>query len=592
MQNILKVGKDSGNRILKEMYLKLLPQQMIAGLIFTVNTIVDSLVTSRFLGTDAMAALGFYSPVSNILYLCYILITGTQVLCGKSIGRGQKKETVSVFSTCVFTMSVFAIICGVVMFLFPDQIASLLGARGASRQMLSDYMRNVAYGVPGMMLYALFINFLQLNNRTDLSKISLAVMLITNAGLDLLFTTVFNMGMGGMGLSTSISNIVTMAVAIIGFFPSAKKPVVYLQAGSYSFSKLPEMTRIGSTQAVFNLVIAFRSFLLNIILVKLGGTDAVAVMTVLNMFCSFFGMIPTGNANSSLTLGSIFTGEKNRGAMGRLLIYSLRTASIMSLVTIAVVMIFAPQLASVFYQSGSTVWLMTVPMLRIFVWFLLFASMVSIVTRIWQSQGQVMGSNILSVTETLLMTFLAFILSQPFGLAGVWLAYPLSELISFVVIYFYIQISIKRPPKTREDWAGLGSEFDVLPENESTIEVTSMEEVLKVSADIMNFLKERQVDVRTCSIAGLAVEEMAGNIVEHGFTDRKKHAISIFLVKDEKEITIRIRDDCRMFDPVLYLEQFTQEDPVKNVGIKMIAKIAREMKYEQLLGLNYLMITL
>ncbi|NLC75541.1 MAG: hypothetical protein GX685_10040 [Clostridiales bacterium] len=116
----MKKSAASRNIILEEMFRKVLPQQMLAGLVFTLNSLIDSLVTSRLLGSDAMAALGFYSPISNILYLCYVFITGTQILCGNSIGRGKAKETVSIFTTCALILTVFAVISSAVLFILPS----------------------------------------------------------------------------------------------------------------------------------------------------------------------------------------------------------------------------------------------------------------------------------------------------------------------------------------------------------------------------------------------------------------------------------------------------------------------------------------
>ena len=60
------------------------------------------------------------------------------------------------------------------------------------------------------------------------------------------------------------------------------------------------------------------------------------------------------------------------------------------------------------------------------------------------------------------------------------------------------------------------------------------------------------------------------------------------VVKDE--LTIRIRDDCPSFDPKKYLEQFHPEDPTKNIGIRMIALKAKEMIYQNVAGINTLLV--
>ena len=87
------------------------------------------------------------------------------------------------------------------------------------------------------------------------------------------------------------------------------------------------------------------------------------------------------------------------------------------------------------------------------------------------------------------------------------------------------------------------------------------------------------------------MEEMAGNIVEHGFTkDNKKHRIDAFVSVEENDVSMRLRDDCVPFDPYEKLKMYQDDDPTKNIGIKMVTKLAKEMNYQVNFGMNVLMI--
>lgn len=238
--------------------------------------------------------------------------------------------------------------------------------------MLSDYLAAISFGAVGMMLYSLFMGFLQMNNRTDLFRITLGVMIISNFALDILFVSKLNMGMWGLGLATTVSNLLSALIAALGVIKSKRKPVVYFMPKQLCFNRLPEMTKLGSTQIVFNLTVALRAYILNIILMSTGGTNAVAVMTVLNLTLSFIGMIPTGASNTVLSLGSIFNGEKNRNALENLLRFSIKVSTLLSIVAIIAVSLFAPFISEIFYQKGTEVENMTIVMLRIVIWWSIF----------------------------------------------------------------------------------------------------------------------------------------------------------------------------------------------------------------------------
>ena len=118
--------------------------------------------------------------------------------------------------------------------------------------------------------------------------------------------------------------------------------------------------------------------------------------------------------------------------------------------------------------------------------------------------------------------------------------------------------------------------------------VDSLEDVALLSKGIMDFLENRGVDRRTSSIVGLCVEEMAGNVISYGRKDGKAHTVEIRVVAEE-QLVVRVRDDCPAFDPKQRIDQFEPEDPAKNVGIRMIGKLTKEMEYHTDAGVNTLL---
>ena len=114
---------------------------------------------------------------------------------------------------------------------------------------------------------------------------------------------------------------------------------------------------------------------------------------------------------------------------------------------------------------------------------------------------------------------------------------------------------------------------------------------IEASKKLTDFCRERGMDRRTGMLVGLCVEEIAMNIIEHGFTkDRRPHSIDVrMVVRDDKRI-IRIRDNCVNFDPTKYLElhKNNEEDPTAHIGLRMVMGMVKEAEYINTLGLNNL----
>ena len=83
---------------------------------------------------------------------------------------------------------------------------------------------------------------------------------------------------------------------------------------------------------------------------------------------------------------------------------------------------------------------------------------------------------------------------------------------------------------------------------------------------------------------------MAGNVVGYGFeADRKQHTVDVRVVHREDEVLLCIKDDCVKFDPDEFVRMTEKgEDLTKNIGLRIVFRIAKEVKYQNVLGLNVL----
>ena len=132
--------------------------------------------------------------------------------------------------------------------------------------------------------------------------------------------------------------------------------------------------------------------------------------------------------------------------------------------------------------------------------------------------------------------------------------------------------------------------FGVSEDSRLNISVHSMEEVMNISQRVIDFCKDKGIDNVTSFRAGLCVEELAGNIVKHGFTGKANSVVDISVIKTEEGLQMKFKDNCRQFNPEEIDAIFDPEDPVRNIGIRIVRKVCRSMEYYPLLGLNVLTI--
>ena len=91
-------------------------------------------------------------------------------------------------------------------------------------------------------------------------------------------------------------------------------------------------------------------------------------------------------------------------------------------------------------------------------------------------------------------------------------------------------------------------------------------------------------------MCSLGVEELGKNIVEWGFEGCRKPVISIYAYYKQDAWTLRIRDNCRPFNPAKWLEGLQGDRMDGKLGIRLIMGMAQDVNYVNALKINNLVI--
>ena len=135
--------------------------------------------------------------------------------------------------------------------------------------------------------------------------------------------------------------------------------------------------------------------------------------------------------------------------------------------------------------------------------------------------------------------------------------------------------------------------FGIPPERNLSLFIHSMEEVSETAEKVQKFCDDNNIDEKTGYYAALSLEEMAGNVVQHGFTkDRKAHSIDLRIVHKGNDVIMRIRDNCTAFNPTARASALELGDDFRNIGIHLAFRAASRVSYQNLLGLNVLTISI
>lgn len=582
------LSNDNSSRITRQLFLKLLPMQILSILVGAANVSVDNAITSKFLGTDAMAAIGLFCPAVEILGLAYVITVGGTILCSRYIGRGEKATVEKIFPMCLTFLGGCAISLAIVCFLFASEEAVLLGAVGDSRYLLTEYIRGYSFGLPGQVLIGMMMQFLPFNGDSKRVYRGIALNITLNVIGDILLVPCLGMGIWGMGFATSISNLLSAGYLLAGF--TNKEKIVYFRICSIEFSKIAEMAVLGIPAITFAVGCTIKTYAINNLLVSYGGIPAMAAMSVQGNVACIIGAIPCGAANVMIMLSSMYYGEEDEEALKNLLKNALAVTCGISAICVAVLFVGAGSISSFYYPASDPAWGITYSMLHIFPIFLIFNSVLWILLKLYQGYGDTKLINFIMIFENLVVVLFSVMFIDKIGTDAVWLSYPVSNILCICVIAISIFKLQGRLPVNFKEWLNLKGNFGVNPEDKMSITIVSIEETMELSKQVMKFCQSKGLNEHQCYAAGLCLEEMAVNVIQHGFDKKKNNAIDVRLIYKNSELFLILRDNCREFNPNKYWEQFKANKEGEGIGLRLVKGMSKEMTYQSSLGLNILTI--
>lgn len=319
---------------------------------------VDSMVVGKFVGEDALAAVGSSFPVVFLaVAIAAGLSMGCTVVISQLFGAGQIREMKTTISTALIALGVIGLAIMAAGELAAEPLLKLLGTDADIMADSLTYLRIYFGGAVFLFLYNTLNGIYNALGDSNTPLKFLMVSALTNIGLDLLFVIRFHMGVAGVAWATLIAQGLC---AVASFFvlikrmknmenepAAANKKFSLFEAGAarrIAHVGVPSMLQ----QSIVSLSMMFMQGLVNSYgkVFVAGYTAATKIDTLAMMPNMNFS-----NAMSSYTAQNIGAGKEKRVVQG----YKacLLMVLIFSLIITGIIYLFGPQLLSLFLNSGS-----------------------------------------------------------------------------------------------------------------------------------------------------------------------------------------------------------------------------------------------
>ena len=573
-------------KILSKIFINALTAYILADVATVIGPLVDSAVIANYLGIEAVAAVGLFSPFQMFISMVGSMIAGgSRSLYTNLVGKGDIKKANFTFTfSCILAIS-FSLLSAILGIVFSDHIAMFLGANGTNatlKPLLSAYVRGILIGMPFLTTAKVLNGYMHLDHDSERTVYSLIIMTVVNILGDLVVMH-FKGSLFNIAVATSVANFVWFMVMSGHFLRTDRSLRFNLCDIGNSIHYIKNILGTGSNAVVTRLSKMFSGLAINYMLAAYANSIAIAAFSAQKSVTSLLGCVYLGVADVVWVMSGIYYGEEDRTSLDDLQIFATKTGLKFTIAVGAIVFIFARYIAGIYIGFNNTEALiygtesvrMLALSLPIYVIIFAFPNYLISVHKVR-----------LSIVYSFLMQFgivvpTAFILINLIGPRGAWIATPIASLmtllIAVIIIYAYkidsSSFNIKRLLVPIEFGMNNGKEMEITADTQ--LEITGMSRIAGL------FCTENNIDVSTANKLALCIEEIGTNIIEHGFNDKKTHAINIRMVIKDEEIILRIRDDCKAFNPIERYKMKTKNDndPTKNIGIRMVMGMCNSVNY-------------
>ncbi|MBQ8915416.1 MAG: MATE family efflux transporter [Clostridia bacterium] len=177
---------------------------------------VDSIVVGKYIGDNALAAVGSAAPILNLLLVLFIGISaGASVMTAQYFGAKNRKALSYTIGNSITVTAISCVALIVVAAPFIKPILVLLNTPDSIIDGCADYLMISLVGMAGMAYYNILSGILRGMGDSFFPLVFLLVATVLNIGLDIYFVAVVQMGVAGVALATVIAQIVSSVLCLI-----------------------------------------------------------------------------------------------------------------------------------------------------------------------------------------------------------------------------------------------------------------------------------------------------------------------------------------------------------------------------------------
>ena len=440
-----KIPSELGTRPVGELLRQYALPSIIAMLASSLYNIVDSIFIGHGVNALALSGLAATFPLMNISTAFGAMVgMGSSTLISVKLGQKDYKTAQQILGNAVVMNIVMGLIFGAIALIFIDPILFAFGATDTTIEYARDYMQIILLGNIFTHMYFGFNALLRAMGHPKMAMKATIATVIINTILDplFIFDTIdlgfiqFNgagWGIRGAAIATVLAQCISLVWQVRVM--SDKRELIHFRRGIYRLKSyiVKEVLTIGLSPCLMNLASCFVVIFINRGLLNYGGDYAVGAYGIVHKMTFIFVMIVMGFTQGMQPIAGYNYGAKAYDRVTKVLKITIALAALVTTLAFVIGEFFPEYVARIFTSDTKMIEMAVVGMrYNCLVFPIVGFQMVA--GNFFQSIAQPGKSIFLSLSRQLLF-LIPFIIIFPhfWGIDGVWVSLPASDLVSSII---------------------------------------------------------------------------------------------------------------------------------------------------------------
>lgn len=432
-------SEELGTQDIKKLLVKQAVPASIGILFLSVNILIDTIFVGQWIGSLAIAAVTVVLPITFLISSLGMAIGvgGGSVLSRALGGNNMEKAKVTFANQIMMTLALSSIFCLLGIF-FSSEMLLLFGAKGAIVKPATEFFAPIILSVPFLALCMMGNNIIRAEGKAKFAMFAMIVPAFFNIALDILFIKIMNLGMAGAAYATSISYFMCFVFVLWFFLFKSEiklKPVHF----KFNYHILKEISALSFVTFSRQGVIAILSIIINHTLYTYGGEHSITVYGIISRMLMFALFPILGITQGFLPVAGYNYGAQNYDRVKESIGISIKYAALLASIIFIMILLFATPIVTVFTYD-TAVLAETPNALR---WVFAASPIIAIQligSAYFQAVGKAKKALLLTLSKQgFFLIPLVLILPNFFGIFGVWVAFPISDVLSTLLTAYFLK---------------------------------------------------------------------------------------------------------------------------------------------------------